>query len=195
MKASANSAGDPFHGAVRDMPMGNGTNGPPHNAEELIIEVDGEDNPIGPAGRRDFDWANRIHRSSHLIISSPEGRILLQKRVATKKIFPSSLDFSVSGTVSWGESYLDCIVREAREELGIEIEPRELFTWKGFHPEDKAFRRLFSALHSGPFDIQMAEVSEILWVERAELRNMISTNPEIFNPPFIEGIGRFLSNL
>ena len=58
------------------------------------------------------------HRASHLIIYNKDS-IFLQLRHEQKNQFPNCWDISVSGHVNSGETYLECILRETKEELGI----------------------------------------------------------------------------
>ena len=71
---------------------------------------------------RDGDW----HRASHLWIVQHDGRVLLQKRAAMKENWPGKWDVSVAGHISAGEDPIDAAVREASEEIGLTVDPREL---------------------------------------------------------------------
>ena len=66
------------------------------------------------------------HRAAHLWILTPGGRLLLQRRALTKENWPGKWDVSVAGHVDAGESAAEAAVREAREELGLEIGAAEL---------------------------------------------------------------------
>jgi isopentenyldiphosphate isomerase len=70
---------------------------------------------------RDGDW----HRSAHIWIYTSEGRLLFQRRARGKDTWPGRLDASVGGHYRAGEG-LPGVVREAREELGIDVDPVEL---------------------------------------------------------------------
>ena len=70
---------------------------------------------------RDGDW----HRSAHIWIYTSEGRLLFQRRAPDKDTWPGRLDASVGGHYRAGEG-LPGAVREAREELGIDVDPVEL---------------------------------------------------------------------
>jgi isopentenyl-diphosphate Delta-isomerase len=65
------------------------------------------------------------HRAAHVWIVSG-GRVLLQRRALIKENWPGKWDVSVAGHVGAGESAIDAAIREAREELGLEIEANEL---------------------------------------------------------------------
>ena len=63
-----------------------------------------------------------LHPVVHMHIVDPEGRIYLQKRSVDKDIQPGRWDTAVGGHVDFNESVKDALRREAREELGIEID-------------------------------------------------------------------------
>lgn len=71
---------------------------------------------------RDGDW----HRSVHVWIVTPDGRLLLQKRASTKQSHPNLWDVSAAGHISAGESSVVSAVREIEEELGLSVAPQEL---------------------------------------------------------------------
>jgi len=71
---------------------------------------------------RDGDW----HLAAHVWIATPDQRVLLQRRSATKENWPDFWDISVAGHVSAGERALDAGIREAFEELGLVLAPHEL---------------------------------------------------------------------
>ena len=91
--------------------------------------VDFEDKVIGRASREEVHRQGFLHRSAHLLVFDEQGRVLLQKRSIEKDTFPERWDSSVSGHVDSGEHYDECIVREAKEEIGLDLEevPEKLF--------------------------------------------------------------------
>jgi len=52
--------------------------------------------------------------------------VLCQKRSATKKLWPGCWDFSCGGHVEAGELGQGTAIREAEEELGLIIDPRDV---------------------------------------------------------------------
>lgn len=61
------------------------------------------------------------HRAVYAFIIDDNGNILLQKRSANKKLWPNMWDVTVGGHVDSGEFGRQALIREAKEELGIEI--------------------------------------------------------------------------
>ncbi len=94
---------------------------------ELIDILDAGGSPTGrtkpkPDVHRDGDW----HRAVHIWILTPDDRILVQRRALVKENNPGLWDVSCAGHISAGESVIDAAIREAHEELGLELEPGEL---------------------------------------------------------------------
>jgi isopentenyldiphosphate isomerase len=69
------------------------------------------------AVHRDGDW----HVSVHLWILTPDGRLLLQRRADGKENFPGLWDVSVAGHISSGETAAEAGIREAAEEIGVDV--------------------------------------------------------------------------
>lgn len=58
--------------------------------------------------------------------SGGELEILLQQRSAAMKTSPSKWDFENGGYIDFGEDPIIAMVREAKEEIGIELDPEKL---------------------------------------------------------------------
>jgi len=91
------------------------------NESELFPTVDAEGSVTGCATRGECHSGSMLlHPVVHLHVFSPDGRLYLQHRPAWKDIQPDKWDTAVGGHVDYGETPAEALVREAREELGIE---------------------------------------------------------------------------
>ena len=61
------------------------------------------------------------HRAVYAFIINKDFNVLLQKRSANKKLWPNKWDVTVGGHVNTGEFGRQALVRECKEELGIDI--------------------------------------------------------------------------
>lgn len=86
---------------------------------ELFDVCDAEDHVIGQATRAEVHARQLLHRAVHIWIFRSDGRLVTQRRSATKDQYPSTLTSSASGHVDAGEDYLSAALRELREELGL----------------------------------------------------------------------------
>lgn len=83
-----------------------------------VIQDDGQ--VIGMA-TRDYchGGAGLLHPVVHLHILDRNGRIYLQKRSMSKRCQPGRWDTAVGGHVDYGETVMEALMRETREELSF----------------------------------------------------------------------------
>jgi isopentenyldiphosphate isomerase len=98
---------------------------------EMIDIVDTDGKPTGKTISRDEAHNKGIlHKVVQLYIIDPVKKdILLQKRSPKKKIKPNSWTCSVGGHVNKGNSNEDEVIKETKEEIGIDIEKKKLKYW------------------------------------------------------------------
>lgn len=63
-----------------------------------------------------------FHIVVHVWIRNSRGEYLISRRAASRPMFPQMWE-SVGGAVTAGESSLEAALREAREEVGVELDP------------------------------------------------------------------------
>lgn len=90
--------------------------------EELLDLVDEQDNIVGSMLRGElYKQGLRNYRVVHAFIINSEGKIWTPKRLATKKLFPNGLDYSIAGHVTSGETYEEAMNKEASEEVNLDL--------------------------------------------------------------------------
>ena len=153
---------------------------------EIFDIVDVADKVIGRASREEVHRQGFLHRSTHLLVFDDKGRVLLQKRSIEKDTFPGKWDSSVSGHVDSGEHYDECIVREAKEEIGLDLEgvPEKLFKIEACEQTAQEFTWVYRTISTGPFSFDKNEISEIRWNTSDEVRRLLALDPESFSPAF-----------
>lgn len=158
-------------------------------SENEIFEIVDEDNSvIGKAGRSECHGTpSLIHRTAHVIVCHPDGRILLQKRSQAKDIQPGKWDTSVGGHLMQREDFESAARREMEEELDIprSLPLRHLFDLKIRNNLESENVRVFTLTYPGPFNYSKEEISEIKFWTLSEVRGEMQTG-DIFTPNLIE---------
>lgn len=164
---------------------------------ELFPIVDVRGKTIGSAPRSVcHDGRSRLlHPVVHLHIVSRDGSsVLLQRRSRNKDIQPGKWDTSVGGHVDFGESVEVALLREAREELGIDASGAELletYIWESSREREMVNIHI---LRADPGELQLSvdpvEIDEIRYwtieeIRRAHGMNLLTPN---FEKEFFERI-------
>ncbi len=87
--------------------------------DEIFDICDENDRVIGQARRADVHAQKLLHRAVHIWVFLPDGRLVTQRRSASKDEYPLALTSSASGHLDSGEDYQTAAVRELGEELGL----------------------------------------------------------------------------
>lgn len=111
-----------------------------------------------------------LHPVIHIHIIDRFSRIYLQKRSMRKDIQPGKWDTAVGGHVSYGESLIEAVFREASEELGFtEFNPIYLETYEFESSVEKEMVNVFAAVGSYELHPDLDEVDEGRWWELADI--------------------------
>ena len=118
-----------------------------------------------------------LHGASHVWIWRENNgtlEVLLQKRAADKKTWPSRYVISAAGHIDLGETPLGAALREAKEEIGLDIKDSELKLFNVhrayLEAENGAIENEFQWLYSlkltseTDFTLQASEVELLVWV-------------------------------
>lgn len=130
-----------------------------------------------------------ITRVSCLIVYNSKNEILVAKRVATKYFDPNKWSYSVAGTVEKGETYLQNIIKEAEEEIGLIVDPGDLkeIYYGYLETIHKFFCHIYITKCDWPverFHLQADEVAEVRWIHKDDLKKWRQERPRDFTASF-----------
>ncbi len=156
-------------------------------SEEIFDVVDEFDNVVDQRPRSEVHRLGLRHRSTHLLVFNESGQVFLQLRSMSKDENPGQWDSSVSGHVDAGESYDQCVVREAHEEIGLIVEstPDRLFKFDAAAETGMEFCWIYQTRSEGPFDLDPVEISEGRWFEPAVLDAAVANADTSFTPSIL----------
>lgn len=90
--------------------------------DEILDLVDAYDRVIGTKSRIQAHADGHVNfRAVNGFVVNDKGQLWIPRRTPDKLSFPSALDMSVGGHVSSGETYDQAIIREAMEELNLDL--------------------------------------------------------------------------
>lgn len=154
--------------------------------KEIIDEVNDKGEIIGEIDKDIAHKEGRLHKAIHLWIINDDGEVLLQKRCGDKKLYPNTWDVSVGGHVSTKENSIDALWREAKEELGVDLDLGNVEYYDTFHErlkydgiDSNELVDVFIArqnVKKEEIKIQKEEVSDVHWVSIEELFGLIDDN-------------------
>ena len=162
--------------------------------QELFPIVDEKGNVIGKIKRGNAHDGSRIlHPVVHLHVFNSQGELYLQKRPKWKDIQPNKWDISVGGHVDYGETPLQVLRREVREELDItnfENVSMGHYIFEGRH--EREFVYINRTIYDGPINPNHNELSEGRFWKKDEICTNIGNN--LFTPNFEDEYQHFFKN-
>lgn len=127
--------------------------------------------------------AKPLHPVVHIHIIDRYSRIYLQKRAAHKDIQPGKWDTAVGGHVSYGETLLEAVYREAYEELSFtDFNPIYLETYEFESSIERELVNIFAVVGSYELKPDHDEVEEGRWWELEDIDANIGRG--VFTPNF-----------
>ena len=128
------------------------------------------------------------HRAVYAFIIDQKGNVLLQKRSANKKMWPNMWDVTVGGHVDSNEFGRQALIREVKEELGIDIKDDDIKYLIGStsinkkeNIIDKHYNECYlitKEIDISEIDLQKEEVSEVKYFTKREILERINNNYE-----------------
>lgn len=124
-----------------------------------------------------------LHPVIHIHIIDRYSRIYLQKRSMNKDIQPGKWDTAVGGHISYGESVLEAVFREADEELGFtEFNPIHMVTYEFESEIERELVNVFAVVGTYSLTPDYDEVEEGRWWDVADIDAAVGK--DVFTPNF-----------
>jgi isopentenyl-diphosphate Delta-isomerase len=111
------------------------------------------------------------HRGCHAIVTTPDHKILVEKRSSTIIFSPNLIDISLGGHVDSGEEPGHAMLREVQEEVGLRLAKEqlnflEIHKRSSYHPKYKLHTKSFVYT----FHIKLHEINPLLTIQRSEVK-------------------------
>jgi isopentenyl-diphosphate delta-isomerase len=157
---------------------------------ELFETYSDDGTPTGLVLRSEVHRRGLWHRAANVLLFHPDGRFYLQRRAATKDVWPNAWDLSVGEHLKPGESFEQAAYRGLAEELAVtnaSLEPlgdvvRACFDAPEFGIHDHELQQSFRGEYAGHVQPNPNEVSEVRLVELETLARGIATDPDDYTP-------------
>jgi isopentenyldiphosphate isomerase len=151
-------------------------------SEEIFDVVNERDEVIDRKPRSEVHRRGLKHRATHLLVFNGRGQVFLQKRSMKKDRQPGLWDSSASGHLDSGEDYDACAVREAREEIGLQLKaaPQRLFKLSASPETDQEFVWVYRCEAEGPFVLAPDEIERGDWFAPEEVSRWMEQRPQDF---------------
>ncbi len=160
------------------------------NPQEYTQIVDRNDSVIGKKLRSEIT-KDDIYRVSSLWIFNKDRELLIAQRPVWKKNDPGKWTESAVGTLEEGETYQSNLAKEAKEELGLDLNENELvFIGKEFFesPKNKLFGAMYAVILSDTpnLNLNKYEVPDVEWVSNEKIISEVSKKHNRFVGSFEE---------
>ena len=126
------------------------------------------------------------HKAVVVFIINSKKQVLLQKRSPSKKLWPNMWDVTVGGHVDSGEFGRQALIREAKEELGIEINDDDIKYLVGstsINNQGNIINKHYNECYLitknidiSEIIVQQEEVSEVRYFSKGEVLERITNN-------------------
>lgn len=145
-------------------------------SEELLDVVDENDNVLGVKTRGEIHAEGLMHRAVHILVFNSSRELFIQKRSMRKDENPGQWDSSAAGHVDSGETYLQCAIRELKEELGVVADrPLEhLFHVQPSLQNGMEHSPIYRCVFDGEMQLQVEEIDEGAWNSPQQMDALVS---------------------
>lgn len=161
------------------------------DAEDLIL-VDAEDTPVGFLDKSScHDGKGVLHRAFSAFVFNDRGEVLIQKRAADKRLWPSYWSNSCCSHPRRGETMETAVRRRLHQELGMPADQVRnlLYIYKfeyhaafGAAGSEHELCSVFQAQFTSEPVVNVTEIEDWAWVAPAELTRRLAEQSSQFTP-------------
>jgi isopentenyl-diphosphate delta-isomerase len=153
--------------------------------EERVILVNELDEPIGTMEKMEAHEKAILHRAFSVFILNKNNEIMLQQRAHHKYHSPLLWTNTCCSHQRAGESNIEAGTRRLREEMGFEVNLKELFHFIYKAPFDNGLtEHELDHVMIGYFDnepeVNSEEVESWKWMKIEDIKEDMIVNPEIY---------------
>jgi isopentenyl-diphosphate Delta-isomerase len=157
--------------------------------EEKVILVNENDEPIGLMPKLEAHEKALLHRAFSVFILNDKNEIMLQQRAASKYHSPLLWTNTCCSHQREGETNIEAGKRRLFEEMGFQVELKELFSFIYKAPFDNGLTEhefdhvMIGYSNSDPI-INTDEVENWKWMKIEDIKNDIQFNPNTYTAWF-----------
>ena len=157
--------------------------------EEFVVLVNPEDQVLGLMEKQQAHINSLLHRAFSVFLFNSKGEMLLQKRASGKYHSPLKWTNAVCSHPRIEETYLEGAKRRLKEELGIEADLSEKFSFiykadVGNALWEHELDHVFVGTFEDEFHLNQEEVEEVRYITIENLDREMSEHPENFTEWF-----------
>lgn len=149
--------------------------------EEYIDLVNEKDEVIGEEKRTIVNKSGtKNFRTVNVFFVNNKGEILIQHRSDNRRLFPGMWDFSAAGHIKHGEDYKEAAMRETKEELGVEVDLKEVAYLSPYQLKISSFKKIFVAHYDGDFKYDTDGIADIFYMNKEEIKQLLDKKENKF---------------
>ena len=176
---------------------------------EKLNYLDENGNKIGTVEREEGINTNLLLEAVQIWIINPDtNKVLMQRRSYNKKHDPGMIDISASGIIQSGETPMQGLIREGKEELGKKAFEKligkinEIYKFQiDFTKEGRKGKYLtheylvYSKQPLGEYEKQDEEVEELFFMDYEEVKKLIKNKDKDIRIPYNNDIEELLQKI
>lgn len=157
--------------------------------EEQVILVNEQDEPVGTMGKQEAHEKALLHRAFSVFILNDKNEIMLQQRAAEKYHSPLLWANTCCSHQRVGETNIQAGKRRLREEMGFEVELKDVFHFIYKAPFDNGlteheFDHVMVGYYNEDPVVNPEEVEAWKWMGIEAVKKDMEVNPQVYTAWF-----------